>query len=354
MLRFVARRLLWAIPTLFGISCVTFALLHLVPGDPSRVRFARGERAGDADEIGASIERFRAEHLFDRPLVVQYLHYLGPFNLGADGPEWLGGSGEDPWNGLLAGDFGREYTRPQIVVADELWRRLGVTLPLALTAAILSYLLALPLGIYAAMRRGGVFDLASGGALLVLYALPVFWVGVLLQLAFGRAGLGWLPAFGWSDVPSDASLTTRALDIARHAVLPVACLTYGGLAYVARQMRASLLEAILQEYVRTARSKGLPERRVVLRHALRNALIPVATLFGKTLPVLVGGSILVESVFELPGVGKYALEGLQAREYNVVTACVLLSALMTVAGFILSDLLYAWIDPRIRVGTHDG
>ena len=354
MLRFFAKRLLWTIPTLLGISFVTFALLHLVPGDAASVRFAGGERGASVADIDASLARFRAEHLFDRPLVVRYLHYLGPFNFGTDGARWLGGSGEDPWNGLLALDLGREYLRPQIEVGDELARRLRVTLPLSLIAAVLSYLLALPIGIYSAVRRGRAFDLASGGVLLVLYALPVFWVGVLLQLAFGRAGLGWLPALGWSNADADASFATRALDVARHAVLPVACLTYGGLAYVSRQMRSSLLETLQQDYVRTARAKGLPERRVVLRHALRNALIPVATLFGKTLPVLVGGSILVETVFDLPGVGKYAYEGLLQREYNVVAACVLLSALMTVAGYLLSDLLYAWIDPRIRTGANDG
>jgi peptide/nickel transport system permease protein len=353
LLRYIALRLLWTIPTLLGISFVTFALLHLVPGDAASVRYSGGEGAGDPAGAQAAIASFRAEHLFDRTLAIQYLHYLGPFNLGPDGARWLGGTGERPWHGLLALDFGREYLRPQIAVADELWSRLGVTLPIALAAVLLSYLLALPIGIYAAMRRGGAFDVGSAFVLLVLYALPAFWVGLLLQLAFGRAGLGWLPVIGWSEVAPNASLATRALDVARHAVLPVACLTYGGLAYVSRQMRSSLLEALGQDYVRTARSKGLPERTVVLRHALRNALIPVATLFGKTLPVLVGGSILIETVFDLPGVGKYAYEGLLLREYNVVTACVLLSALMTVLGYLLSDLLYAWIDPRIRVGARD-
>jgi peptide/nickel transport system permease protein len=348
LLSFLARRLLWMLPTLLGISFVTFALLHLAPGDAASVRFADSESAAPAAQVEAEIASFRAEHLFDRSLAVQYLHYLGPFNLAPDGPTWLGGDGTRPWHGLLAFDLGHEYLRPQIAVADELGRRLRVTLPLALAALVLSYLLALPIGILAAVRRGGAFDVASGLVLLVLYALPVFWVALLLQLAFGRGGLGWLPALGWSGQGGGA------IDWLRHALLPIACLTYGGLAYVSRQMRASLLETIRQDYVRTARAKGLPERVVVLRHALRNALIPVATLFGKTLPVLVGGSILVETVFDLPGIGKYAYEGLLQREYNVVTACVLLSALMTVLGFLLSDLLYAWIDPRIRAGVRDG
>ena len=349
MIRYVARRLLLVIPTLIGVSMLTFALMRLAPGDAASLRYAGDPNSPSAADAEAAIARFRAEHLLDRSLGAQYLHYVGPFNLGADGHTWFGGTGARPWNGLLALDLGHEYLRPSVSIASEIGRRLTVTVPLALIAALLSYLLAIPIGIEAAVRRGGAFDTTSGALLFVLYALPTFWVGLMLQLAFGSNGFGWLPVLGLHgrDVGAPGS-SAYAIDVVKHSVLPIACLTYGGLAYISRQMRVSMLEALGSDYVRTARAKGLPERTVVLKHALRNSLIPVTTLLGHVLPALVGGSIVVEAVFDVPGIGLYAYEGLLHREYDVVMACVLLSALMTVLGFLMSDLLYAWIDPRIR------
>jgi peptide/nickel transport system permease protein len=349
VIRYVARRLLLVIPTLIGVSMLTFALMRLAPGDAASLRYAGDPNRPSTADAEAAIAQFRAEHLLDRSLVVQYLHYVGPFNLGANGHTWFGGSGADPWNGLLALDLGHEYLRPSVSIAGEIGRRLAVTIPLALIAALLSYLLAIPIGIAAAVRRGGAFDATSGALLFALYALPTFWVGLMLQLALGSNGLGLLPVLGLHgrDI-GDASSSAYAIDVVKHSVLPIACLTYGGLAYISRQMRVSMLDALGSDYVRTARAKGLPERTVVLKHALRNSLIPVTTLLGQVLPALVGGSIVVETVFDVPGIGLYAYEGLLHREYNVVMACVLLSALMTVLGFLMSDVLYAWIDPRIR------
>jgi peptide/nickel transport system permease protein len=296
------------------------------------------------------IERFRREHLLDRSLPVQFAHYLGPFSLADDGHPWFGGDGSDPWNGLLVGDLGREYLRPSVTVAGELRRRLKVTVPLAGVSILLCYLLAVPLGIWSALRRGSRFDLAATALVFALYALPVFWAGVLLQMAFGTTGLGWLPVLGLSSAGAgELGPLARALDTARHAVLPVICLTYGGLAYLSRQMRVGVLDAIGADYVRAARARGLPERLVVRRHVLRNSLLPLITLVGQVLPVMVGGSILVETVFDLPGMGRYAYEALQNREYDAVMGTVLVSALMTLAGFLVSDLLYAWADPRVRL-----
>jgi len=337
------------IPTLLGITVVSFCLLRLVPGD------AAAFRVGAEADVGARAEEliavFRRQHLLDQPLWKQYLHYLGPFHLGEEGHTWFGGSGDEPWNGLLIGDLGHEFLRPSVSVAGELWTRLGVTVPLALISVLLSYLLAIPLGVYAAVRRGTVLETASTGILFLLYAVPVFWAGLMLQLVFGATGLGWLPAIGLADKDAaDLSGFARLLDTARHAILPIVCLTYGGLAYLSRQMRVGVVETIRADYIRTARAKGLSEARVVWVHALRNALIPVLTLLGQVLPVLVGGAILVETVFDIPGMGRYAYEGLANREYNVVMGTVLVSALLTLIGFLLSDVLYAWADPRIRHG----
>ncbi len=336
------------IPTLLCISLVGFVLIHLAPGDPALVR--AGDTAAGVADPGELLERFRAEHLLDRSIPVQYLDYLGPFNLGPDGHRWFGGDGSEPWGGLLTGDLGREYLRPSVRVAGELRRRLAVTVPLTLVSILVCFLLAIPLGIHGALRRGTPLELCATATVFALYALPVFFVGILLQMSFGSTGLGWLPILGLADPEaSELGPLGRAIDLARHALLPIVCLSYGGLAYVSRQMRAGVLDSIGADYVRTARAKGVPERAVITRHVLRNSLLPLITLAGQLLPMMVGGSILVETIFDLPGMGRYAFEALGNREYDAVMGTVLCSAVMTLLGLLLSDLLYAAVDPRVRL-----
>jgi len=338
---YVLRRLALLLPTLLGITFLSFALLHLAPGDPAEVALAgEGRTAVDAEALA----RFRAAYLLDQPLWRQVLHYLGPFDLSADGHEWFGGSGAHSFGGLLVGDLKNEIHRPHVRVVDELGRRLSVTVPLAAAALLLAYLVALPLGIVSALRKGSAFDRVATGFVLVLYCVPVFWAGLCLQLVFGATGLDWLPVVGMAG--EGATLGER---LAR-AVLPVVCLAYGSLAYLSRQMRAGLLEQLSADYVRAARARGLPERIVVGRHALRNALLPIATLFAGVFPALIGGSVIVETVFDLPGVGRYAYEGLQQRDYFVVLATTTLGGAMTCLGILVSDLLGAALDPRIRHG----
>jgi peptide/nickel transport system permease protein len=338
---YVLRRVAWFVPTLLGITFLTFALLQLAPGDPAEVALAGG---GENQVDAEALTRFRAAYLLDQPLWKQYLHYLGPFDLSREGHAWFGGTGAHPWGGLLCGDLKHEIHRPHVRVIDELGRRLRVTVPLAFAALVLAYLVALPLGILSAVRAGSLLDRAGVVFVLVLYCVPTFWAGLLLQLAFGAAGLAWLPVLG--PAAEGASLG----DTLRHAVLPVACLAYGSLAYLSRQMRAGMIETLSSDYVRAARAKGLPERVVLARHALRNALIPVATLFAGVFPALIGGSVIVETIFDLPGVGRYAYEGLQQRDYFVVMATTTLSGVMTCLGVLVSDLLTAALDPRIRHG----
>jgi len=223
--------------------------------------------------------------------------------------------------------------------------------PLSLAAIVLSYLIAVPLGIHAAVRRGTAFEVLASVTVFVLYAIPVFWAGLLLQLVFGATGLGWLPILGLhARDAAELGWWARQLDLLRHVVLPVTAMAYGSLAYLSRQMRAGMLANVAADYVRTARAKGLSERAIVFKHLLPNSVIPLFTVMGQILPLLVGGSILVETVFDLPGIGRYAFEGLQSREYDVVMATVLVSSLMTLVGFMISDLLCAWVDPRIRHG----
>ncbi len=339
------------IPTLVGITFLTFAVMHLAPGDPAQVRFAGAALDADAQgpSVASAIERFRREHLLDQPLWKQYLHYLGPFDLSERGHPWFGGSGAQPYGGLLAGDLEHELLRPNVSIRAELARRLAVTVPFTLLAVLLSYAIALPLALFSVLRRGSGVDLCATLCVFLLYAVPTFWAGLLLQLCFGASGLSWLPVLGLHDKDAgELGSLASWLDLLRHAILPLACLTYGGFAYVSRQMRSGMLEVMREDYIRTARAKGLPERTVVLRHALRNSLIPVVTLFATVLPALIGGSVIVESIFDIPGMGKYAFEGLLQRDYSIVMATTTLSAVMTLVGVLLSDLACAWLDPRIR------
>ena len=343
------------IPTLLGVAVITFGLVKLAPGSVESMKFAASaDGAGaKASAEGGAIEKFRARYLLDQPLWKQFLHYVGPFSLADDGHVWFGGDGSDSWNGLLALDLGEEFLRPDNVVKEQLWERVTkVTLPLALISICLSYLLALPLGIYAAVRQGTAFESATTVLLFLLYAVPTFWAGLMLQLLFGKTGPEWLPdlpVIGLHDTDA-ASMSTGAYvrDMAMHLILPVICYTYGSLTYLSRQMRVGVIEAITQDYVRTARAKGLSEKVVILKHVLRNSMIPIITLLASILPILVGGSIIIEYVFDLPGMGKYAYEGLINREPNVILATTLFVALMTMLGILLSDIAYALVDPRIR------
>jgi peptide/nickel transport system permease protein len=352
VLALVLRRLLLFPPLLVGISLVVFLAVHAAPGDPAELRpgGVPGEE-GTGESPDAAAAAFRERNLLDRPLARQYLHFLGPFDLSPRGHAWFGGSGADPWHGLLALDLGGELHRPSVGVLEELARRLRVTVPLAACAALLAYGLAIPLGLWSSRRRG---TRADGAVSLVLFgvdALPSFWVALMLVLVFGAAGLDWLPTLGLaSRGAQDWSLAARALDVALHALLPVLTLALGSLAYLSRQMRAGLLEALPSGFVLAARAKGLSERQALVRHALPNALLPILTLAAAVLPALVGGSIVVETVFDLPGVGRYAYEGLVWRDYSVVLATATLSAAMTLVGLALSDLACAWLDPRIRHG----
>jgi peptide/nickel transport system permease protein len=341
-LAYVLRRLLWLVPTVLGITLLGFVLLRLAPGDPAELALAGGST--DTEISAEAVARFRAAYLFDQPLWKQYLHYLGPFDLSPAGHAWFGGSGERPYGGLLLLDLEHELARPHIAVRDEIARRLAVTIPHAAAALLLAYLVALPLGIWSALRARGRLERGAAAAVFALYCVPVFWGGLLLQLVFGATGLDWLPALASADAAAPF------LERMRRGVLPVLALAYPSFAYLSRQMRAGLLEALATDYVRTARAKGLSERLVVLKHALPNALLPVATLFAGVVPALIGGSVVVETLFDLPGMGRYAYEGLEQRDWFIVLGTTTLAGFATCLGVLFSDLLTAALDPRIRHG----
>ena len=351
MLRYLTRRIAWMVPTFLGITLLVFAAARAVPGDAAALASAAPEGADPSLAGAAQRAQFRAEHMLDAPLWKQYVHFLGPWDLSPRGHPRFGGSGAHPWHGLLAFDFGNEYGRPTVPVAEEIARRLEVTVPFALVSMLLAFAIAIPIGVLSATRRGSFLERATAFALYALHATPTFWLGLMLVLVFGAAGLGWLPVVGLHDQDATSlAPADRFLDLARHAILPVATLTLPTLAYLSRQVKGEMVEALESGYVRAARARGLPEGAVVRGHALRNSLLPLITLAASILPAAIGGSIIVETVFALPGMGRYAYEGLLARDLNIVLATTTVSAWITFAAILLADLAYAIADPRIRHG----
>ena len=257
-------------------------------------------------------------------------------------------TGEDPWGGLLALDLGKEMQK-KIPVLGELKQRLAVTVPLSLAAILLSYLIAIPLGIMSVRKQGTRLDALTTVMLFILYSIPSFWAGLMLILLFGRTGLDLLPVIGLHDKDAvNLEGWAYTWDTIKHCILPVVTMTYATLAYLSRQMRSGMMDVIQQDYIRTARAKGLSEGKVIYKHALRNSLIPVITLFASVLPILVGGSIIVEMVFDIPGMGKYALEGLLRRDFYIIMPVAIFVGIMTQIGILLSDITYFLVDPRIR------
>lgn len=270
---------------------------------------------------------------------VPAIHWHGPDNRYH---HWL--------TGLITGSAGTSY-RTGLPVGHSILSALSTTLQLTLLAILLSYLIALPLGIFSAARQGSSQDLWIQSILMIGYALPVFWIGTLMIIFLGGGDyLDWFPPYGLGDTRYSSGWEAFLIRL-HHLVLPITCLVYPTLAYLSRQSRAGMLQILSQDYIRTARAKGLTEQRVVWWHGFRNALLPVITLLAGVFPFAIGGSVVVEVVFSLPGMGKLTLDALQARDYPVVYAVVMLTALLTLTGYLLSDLLYARADPRIRIHT---
>ena len=325
-------------------------LVDLAPGDAASAVLGldvEGGTGGPASD--QRLEEFRAQFLLDRALPVRFLHFLGPFDLSPTGHEWFGGSGRDRWHGLLALDMGEEMNGSGLSVAGEILRRLALTLPLSGASICLALLVALPLGAYSAARRGTWFDRACAGLLFLLHALPSFWGGMLLVLAFGATGLGCLPSLGISSPNAGQwGPLMRILDVLWHAILPVITLSYGSLAYLSRQVRAGALQSLASDPIRTARAKGLPEGAIFLRHVLPSGLITLFTLTTAMAPALVGGSLVVETLFDLPGMGRYAFEGLRRHDLNIVLATTACAAAVSLFATWVAEVGTYWADPRIR------
>jgi len=314
------------IPTIFGITIVAFLIIHLAPGDPAamKARAAEGLMEGLTEE---AIQKTRELYGLDKPLYEQY---------------WL-------WLKRIATlDFGDsiKFNRP---IWDVLKERIPVSLKLALTAIILAYLISIPLGIYSASHQYTRLDRTMTLVLFIMYSLPSFWVATMLIVFLGGGDfLDLFPVFGLQSIgAANMSFWGRFWDTAWHLVLPVFCMTYASLAVLSRYMRTSMLEVIRQDYITTARAKGLAEGKVIYKHALRNSLIPIITLLSGILPAVVGGSIIIETIFTIPGMGRLAWEAILARDYPLIMAELIIVSFLTLFGILLSDILYSVVDPRI-------
>jgi ABC-type dipeptide/oligopeptide/nickel transport system permease component len=300
------RRLLGLIPVLLGVSLLVFAILKFIPGDPARA-------VAGLDASREDVENIRHQLGLDRPVYVQYVVFLGD---------------------ALTGDFGRSV-RSRRPVIEEVANTLPATVQLALVSMALATVVGVVLGVVAATRQYTIWDGLTMVVALLGISVPIFWLGLMLILVFA-VQLGWLPAQGRGGP--------------ENLVLPSLTLGAASAGIIARMMRSSMLEVMRQDYVRTARAKGLQEQVVVLRHALKNAAIPAVTVIGLQFGYLLGGAIITETVFAWPGMGRLVVEAIKFRDYPVVQACILLLALAFSLVNILVDLTYAYLDPRIRYG----
>ena len=328
MFSYIVKRLLLMIPTMLGILVITFGVVHLAPGDPAELKAQAGAESLASSAMSKQIvEETRAAYGLDKPLYAQFGIWVAK---------------------VATLDFGTSY-RDHRPVISKIAEALPITLTLNALTIVIIYIVSIPMGALAAVRPHGLFDRISSLALFMLYSLPSFWVAMMLIVVFGGGDhLNWFPITGFvSDNADKLPWYGWVENVLWHLVLPIACLTYGGFAFMSRFARSSLLEVIRQDYIRTARAKGLSEWSVVLKHGLRNALIPLITLMGTLLPALLGGSVIIEQIFSIPGMGRLGFESVLARDYPVIMAIATISAFLTLASILISDVLYVFVDPRI-------
>jgi peptide/nickel transport system permease protein len=324
---YIFKRLLLLIPTLFGITLITFFIIQLAPGNPVE-RKLQLDQGIQAEAITQQIvEETKKLYGLDKPIYVRYWIWVKQI-------------------GTL--DFGRSYKDHRPVI-NKIAERIPITLTLNIISIILIYLIAIPIGVYSAVAHGRFSERVSTFFLFILYSIPSFWMAMILIFFLG-GGDYWdlFPVYGiLSPDAENYPFFKKALNFLWHIVLPVFCLTYGGLAYLSRFQKGSLLEVLKEDFVRTATAKGLPRHQVLLKHALRNALIPIITILAGILPAMIGGSVIIESIFSIPGIGQLGFESVLSRDYPVIMAIATISAVLTLIGILIADLVYVLVDPRI-------
>jgi len=325
MLNYLIKRVVMLIPMMVGITLITFSVIHLAPGEPVEMQMAMNPKVGKEAR-----DRLRKFYGLDQPLHIQYFSWVGK---------------------LATFDLGRSFSSDSRPVVEKIKERLPVTISLNIIALLLEFGLAVPIGILAATHRDTLLDKGITVFVFLGFAVPTFWLALLLMYFFG-VRLNWLPISGLHTLGSDAYGTMRYLwDMAKHLVMPVMVASFGSLAGLSRYMRSSMLNVIGQDYITTARAKGLSERVVIYKHALRNALLPLITLAGFSIPGLIGGSVIFETIFAIPGMGQLFYQGVMGRDYPVVMGILVIGAFLTLIGNLVADISYALADPRIRKGA---
>jgi len=321
---YLFKRLAGMIPLLFGITLISFGMMHLAPGEPSVVGQEFNPKVSAQD-----IERLRSYYGLDKPLYEQYW-------------QWL--------QRLAVLDFGQSFSADGRAVLDKISERIPVTLWINVLAMLLIIAIAIPIGVASAVRRDSWFDKGMTVFVFVGFAIPSFWLGLLLMIGLG-VNLNWLPISGLHDYSwQQMSFWQQQSDMLKHLILPVFVSAIGGLAGMSRFMRTGMLDVIRADYITTARAMGVPEGSIRYRLALKNAMLPIITLLGLSIPGLIGGSVIVEQLFSLPGMGLLFYESVLSRDYPLVMGIVVIGAVLTLLGNLVADLSYAWADPRIRHG----
>ncbi len=324
MWTYIVKRLFLMVPLLVGITLVSFVVIHLAPGTPVELQTTMNPKASLEAQ-----KRLREIYGLNKPLYVQYW-------------DWL--------KRMAFLDFGRSFSPDRRPVWDKIKERIGITVSLNVLSLLIILIVAIPIGVFAAVRPHSWFDRWTTLFVFFGFAMPTFWLALLLMMLFG-VYLEWLPISGLTSLGfHQFTLWHKITDLASHVAMPVLVAAFGGLAGMSRYMRGNMLEVIRQDYITTARAKGLPERVVIFKHALRNALLPVITMLGLSVPGLIGGSVIFESIFAIPGMGQLFYSAVMARDYPLVMGELVIGAFLTLLGNLLADVGYALVDPRIRTG----
>ncbi len=310
------------IPLIFGITLITFIVIHLAPGSPVEVQTEMSLKVS-----AQAKENLRKLYGLDKPLHIQYVDWLKRF---------------------IKLDFGKSFVDGRKVI-DKIIERIPITLTINILSLILIFLVAIPIGILSATRQYSLFDKLSTVFVFVGFSTPTFWLALLLMILFG-VNMGILPISGIQSIDvSEMGPFDRLIDWIKHLIMPVGVSAFGGIAGLSRYSRSSMLEVIRQDYIKTAKAKGLPESVVVFRHAFRNALMPIVTILGLSVPGLIGGGVIFETIFAIPGMGQLFYSSTMSRDYPTIMGILVIGAILTLFGNLIADISYAMVDPRVRV-----
>lgn len=322
MFFYLGKRITEIFVTLIGITLLSFFIIHLAPGKPTDVLTDLNPKI-----TPEARERLEKYYGLDKPIIVQYFLWA---------------------KRVVKLDFGDSFSTDSRPVWEKIRERVPVTISINLLSMLLIFLIAIPVGISSATHQYSLYDKVTTVGVFLGFAMPAFWLGILLMMLFG-VYLQWLPISGLKSMNYETlSAGGKLLDLAKHLALPVFVSALGGIAGISRYMRSSMLEVIRQDYIVTARAKGLPESKVIYRHALRNALLPIVTLLGLSVPGLIGGSVIFEQIFSIPGMGQLFWMSVMQRDYPLIMGLLTIGAILTLIGNMLADLCYAVVDPRIR------